>query len=564
MSALAILKATFVRIHTEMEDQTRLYYQKKKQQRDVIFQNLVRELESKYRAYSERFLSKHANVVHLLNKPSLRVFNNRSLREERLTPTPSQMQQTRLDLDSEEVNKQLSKNFSMDQLNSNEPPPQEDKYKHTLADLDALKVETGKEKQQAKSLRLLHSQSAMRVRQGKDPFQNASRLTLEDTDKTYQGSVSKNASPTKARLQTTFQFWSPDKADRSQPYLGSLAALTSLSRNNLHEDHPENPVPSDTSIHKEPVVTSEKKRQNHTPIRLVKKPEATAIRITHKSPTIRPRLRESEQEVYMNEYFDKKEVHEEEVDMSNPENYKFIFEESKETRVKRILKDKKLKKGVFGMPKTLDYLKHEYEPSKTLWKKFTTTSNTFITNSSFENQLLHSQSFYPKTTVTDCDVNVSKSNSSSQLPSKIIRSKLSRILPTAAKSTASEEPETLHDSSENYSAQRPISTSIRYTSPKKLTGEPGSPQLTTPSPIVTVTDRKVDDLRRHAITPSRLDFSRKAKNTFYFNLKQKSAIQQKLNLRKYKPQDTSGITASTDTLALLVESGSDSKILNRD
>ena len=84
LSVLTILKSTFVKIHTEIEDQTRLYYQSKKAQRDEIYTQLKNKFDAKYHpsnlAKVERLLGQSASVASRLNKKALNAFTSRDLK----------------------------------------------------------------------------------------------------------------------------------------------------------------------------------------------------------------------------------------------------------------------------------------------------------------------------------------------------------------------------------------------------------------------------------------------------------------------------------------------------
>ena len=529
LSVLTIPKSVFVHIHTELEDQTRLYYHEKKKHRDELYEQMVHELESHSPKTAEKFLSQHSEVASMLNKSSFKTFSQRTLRRTQTASnqmpkanlsvgwgsTPQKMQTERSVIADESVWQDITTIRAGKVL--------QNKMSESLVLNRTTKDESLSLQKQPSGLTLQASNSKTSKNEAVEPTSERKKEELT------QNSKSKKLKLKEISTHHAQCFSESQQNSTKKPYFKGLSFAHSPSRTGKAE------FSISQANTTEPNSAPAKAKRRVISFRnFYRKGGLKAVRMhsASRDEGIYSNVRDSEQEILQSTFLEHCKVpaaH----DISDSDYYKFVFTNDKETRVKLILKQKHMKQGVFAQHKTPDYLKHNTRPATALVSRLgSARSPTWVVDDSFMVNSVQSQPpaalnnsvandrsgslsylspfLTPKNMImTSTDHNIRES-SSTYLVSGVLRESTSDRVQT---------PQALF-----------FAESIRENTEKVSRPATGHPlNLSTRSPPSSASGRSDSRLtQRKGANPVNIT----CKNPIYENLLQKSAVQQKLRNKR--------------------------------
>ena len=521
VSVLSILKATFSRIHTELEDQTKLYYLTKKKQRDDAYQQLVNEVEKK-KHKNDEFLRKHADVVHMLRQSSFNVFKNRTLRN---TQTPSNLSCGNLPKivsnESIEVHRKHSPTNQLEKIR--ELTPQKDKHENSTF----ITVQQDLTMDNRPTFLTPHLLPiSLRSSTPHASHENNSLTAGEDPYSLRNSMVTKSLFKGMA-LQPCSSAEKPQNTSLQTPFLQGLAGVISA--------HVDNETTFDESKSIREVLASPKKAKKIV-IRHSHSPRKTTIRLHKETPELPELPREMGKEKLRSEYLENVKIPEA-VDLDVSEQIKFEFGMEKETRIMRILKDKHLKKGVFASEKSPDYLRHTHQCSQGAWGRFSKLKREDVTLD--DSIRIKGASPHGNSMSVTSREKLSKADANYFLASDLNRYGRS---PTELKPrpNETENTETTQDLTPRISKPlKPLKLELnsKDNSPRKIAQNhilDSKLTLSLGTSPINMPEGRQESLLTDKSTLSTLELQSRAKNRFYYNLLKKSQARKQLNLRSLK------------------------------
>lgn len=509
LSALTILKPTFVRIHTELEDQTKLYYLTKKKHRDEIFRQKVEEIESNRKWKNEAFLRKHADMAHMLRKASIKAFDQRiRLNDQNVSPFANKLPPT---IAINHTIEHLPRSHSLENcVSSGLSFRQGQTTQQTLTN--------PREEKNIASKAYLSPQSLQSRPPSSRPLDTRSRI--EDSyffvDDERKSRLFQTSGPkTPLRLTT-----GPSSLDRRSPspFLTEVSKTQSTKGRQSDE--------SGYSLERSQLQEPPKKMKSQPQVRFFRKTLRGAIRTKDDSSKALKSFRESEQEVLKNSYLENYELSSN-AETPEPEDLKFVFAETRETRMNKILKQKYLKKGVFcSSAKKAGYSAHRTFSSKPLLDRLNKSEKL---GSDLDESISITGYFHHS---GQRETERSSSNKKPSSPGLLLSQR------SQARDSEAElgtdmvwklSPDLLgYDS---LISDRSLRRNTQNQSQRKqlvmlLGGSPAN-----------VIEKRSDSVSTERSSRSELEMSYRAKNPFYYNLKQKSMTQKKLHPQRQQLQD---------------------------
>ena len=346
---------SFLGIHPDLETPIQQFYQTKKEQRDEIYNNLIQEYYLKERLAlksSDIFLKEHGSLAGALRKSSLDFFSLRSKRSN----------------DNFELNKLLQEappNTDRTHLKQQQPEPQKpakrlSQFPITLNRRETISS-TGGGTGALPSLQpvaLTKSKSSISLNRGltfggpkANPSQETNGQIPTESDEWQQQSIKPLwTSPDFQETAANASGLEEEEIVDKRPILQMIQTSYSVKKEFLNE--------KDYNMPKFKHGEDLRVRKGKT-IRLVEH---------HEDLKQKENARQTMQFVAQMNYLNLKEEPEL-LDVAEIGNFKFVFDESKNTRFHEILKQKHLKHGVFSSRKSINYIQHSDSPAYGMLKR---------------------------------------------------------------------------------------------------------------------------------------------------------------------------------------------------
>ena len=524
LSVLSILKSTFVHIHTELEDQTRLFYLEKKKHRDEIYNQLIHELETKSPKNIAKNLSGHASFARMLNKSSFKVFTQRTMRNSQNTSNLH----SKTFVTEREISPQKSPTSQLNESGWGRFRVDSPELKGPYPGNESSRVNTeGGDTQRTHSPAL--AMQARRKNHGAadsfeirlEPAKENSLLKENSTQRRGSGIAAQPFSLLNSGQNPRLLRESSSK----QSHLRTENATTTATLNSTEKVEPQSHS-AEKSMKKAASV-----------LKVICKNERKTIRMRHENGNENFQVRrDSKQEVFQSAFLEKVDIPKPKGD-GYPDNYKFVFSEDKDARQRLILKNKAMQKGVFSSRKHLDYLTHEYRPSTSLIERVNKAKSfRWVTDDSI---IMNNQTSRFAISNGNLDQDIDRSlNTSPQFSPigarshRVTMAEIKYREPNASyfagMISAENSPKHFRPAySLHFSESTPTHT--ENSSAKKLFTA-RQVMETAPDSLPMSSGGQSNESRKLLKSANSLSF--RAKNPFYHNLLQKSSLHKRLNLKR--------------------------------
>lgn len=328
----------------------------KKKQRNEIYQQMVSELESKGKhvQQTEKFLRKHVNMAHAINKATMGTFNRRLLRESSTSTKENVQSNTSLPQSSlspirstpslpERINhkKHQAKTFRISTCQSNnELPKGEALFENAILEDDTFSQDYNEFKQERISV--------MEI--GENPTNTAKKRFSQQKDEIEDLSKNGTVFPSNYRLSLSpkCERFKQSKAtailDNKQEVVGQTTR--------------------EKSIKEELISMTEKEKSHKRSLTLCPGPQQQQqqktrfrIRVASQVEEKFEKIRDTQQEHHQMNYLSN--LPEKAPDSYRADKMKFVFTQDKESRIRTFNKEKQLRRGGINESKSMNYLTHK-------------------------------------------------------------------------------------------------------------------------------------------------------------------------------------------------------------
>lgn len=343
-----------------------MYYQTKKKQRDDILHQMIQEIESKYRerkTSTDYFLQRHANLAQMMTKITLKAFTQRTNRENQLS------QRTKIVDDTPSSSmKQLV--FGKSVISS---PKNNEKAANPKMQFSVLRrvSETPKDQTNFTESNEYSIQYGIGSQTAKEKI---SKIDISGLSPRRDSSHKNLKSPRIDRIvsnPTDFDNLCTIETDEDQDAELTPHMLTKNDDNTVRDEY--GLIKMRESF--EGQITLQRpppKESFRNSFGLFKKQGGVkGMRSRSKSDQEKElsTVRNSMNEIMRLTYIENTVPHNE-FDINNAEDFKFVFSDDKDTRMRLISKQRHLKQGAFSTSSDFNYLEHKHKLGEHLKKRF--------------------------------------------------------------------------------------------------------------------------------------------------------------------------------------------------